>query len=104
MKDLKLGVKLGLGFGTVLAMLLLVILAAWNTIATYKVNGPVYQGIIQGKDLLADVLPPPLYILESWKVVQEMSTATSKEEIAQYSKTLAKLKKEYDKHCRASTT
>jgi methyl-accepting chemotaxis protein len=31
-----------------------------------KVNGPVYQDIVRGKDLIADILPPPEYILESF--------------------------------------
>lgn len=30
-----------------------------------KVNGPVYRDIIRGKDLIADILPPPEYIIES---------------------------------------
>lgn len=29
-----------------------------------KVNGPVYVDIIRGKDLIADILPPPEYIIE----------------------------------------
>ena len=36
------------------------------------VNGPVYQDIVQGKDLVADILPPPEYLLESWQVALEM--------------------------------
>ncbi|MEO5331096.1 MAG: methyl-accepting chemotaxis protein [Magnetococcus sp. YQC-5] len=96
MKDLKLGVKLGLGFGLVLLLLVLVSWASWNTIDTYKVNGPVYQHIVQGKDLLADILPPPLFILEPWAAVQEMNDATSKEEVDKAAKDLAKLKKDYD--------
>ncbi len=93
---MKLGIKLGLGFGVVLTLLLLVSLASWNTIETYKVNGPVYQRIVQGKDLLADVLPPPLFILEPWQVVQEMNDADTKEAVAKSAQALAKLKKEYD--------
>lgn len=37
-----------------------------------KVNGPLYLRIIQGKDLIADVLPPPEYIIESYLVVLQM--------------------------------
>ena len=37
-----------------------------------KVNGPVYQRIVQGKDLVADVLPPPEYILESYLVAFQL--------------------------------
>ena len=36
------------------------------------VNGPVYQDIVQGKDLVADILPPPEYLVESWQIALEM--------------------------------
>ncbi|MBF0139233.1 MAG: HAMP domain-containing protein [Magnetococcales bacterium] len=79
-----------------LLLLVLVSFMALNIIETYKVSGPVYQHIVQGKDLLADVLPPPLYVLESWEVIQEMNGADTKEEIAEQVSKLAKLKKEFD--------
>ena len=37
-----------------------------------KVNGPVYQEIVNGKDLIADILPPPLYVVESYMLANEM--------------------------------
>jgi methyl-accepting chemotaxis protein len=37
------------------------------------VNGPVYGEIISNKDLVADILPPPAYLLESWQVALEMA-------------------------------
>jgi methyl-accepting chemotaxis protein len=41
------------------------------------VNGPVYKEIILGKDLVADILPPPEYLLESWQIALEMFVAAS---------------------------
>ena len=38
---------------------------SFRTLAELKVNGPVYHKIVQGKDLIADILPPPAYIIES---------------------------------------
>jgi methyl-accepting chemotaxis protein len=37
---------------------------AWSfkVLNNFKVNGPVYQRIVQGKDLIGDILPPPEYI------------------------------------------
>ncbi len=32
---------------------------SFKTLDELKVNGPIYHNIIQGKDLVADVLPPP---------------------------------------------
>jgi uncharacterized protein YoxC len=45
---------------------------AWNTIDAFKVNGEWYFKIIRDKDLIADVLPPPEYIIESYLLVYEM--------------------------------
>jgi methyl-accepting chemotaxis protein len=37
---------------------------SFTTIQKVKVNGPIYRQIVQGKDLIADILPPPEYIIE----------------------------------------
>ncbi len=39
-----------------------------------KVNGPSYQQIVYGKDLVADILPPPLYVVESYSLALEAAT------------------------------
>jgi methyl-accepting chemotaxis protein len=36
-----------------------------------KVGGPVYEEIANGKDLIADILPPPLYVIEAYMLVNE---------------------------------
>lgn len=36
-----------------------------------KVKGPVYDGIVDGKDLIADILPPPLYLVEAYMLANE---------------------------------
>lgn len=36
-----------------------------------KVNGPIYEDIIYSKDLIADILPPPLYVIESYALANE---------------------------------
>ena len=38
-----------------------------------KVNGPYYAEIVDGKDLVADILPPPAYIIESYLVARQMA-------------------------------
>ena len=38
---------------------------AYNTLMSTKINGAQYNRIIQGKDLIADILPPPEYIIEA---------------------------------------
>ena len=37
-----------------------------------KVNGPAYEKIVYGKDLIADILPPPLYLIESYLMASEI--------------------------------
>jgi methyl-accepting chemotaxis protein len=36
------------------------------------INGPAYQAIVLQKDLVADILPPPEYLIEAWQVALEM--------------------------------
>ncbi len=36
------------------------------------VNGPVYDNIVLQKDLVADILPPPEYLIEAWQLALEL--------------------------------
>ncbi len=36
-----------------------------------KIGGPVYREIANGKDLIADILPPPLYALQAYMLANE---------------------------------
>ncbi len=61
-----------------LLCLFLIVLVACGTLAAYainhtKVGGPFYCNIIRGKDLLADILPPPAYILEAYCVTLQLA-------------------------------
>ena len=75
-----------------------VIFGAWafKTLDDLKVNGPLYQRIVQGKDLIADVLPPPEYIIESYLVSLQLVNATTKPERESLVQRLTALKGEYD--------
>ena len=54
-----------------------------TTLAQLKVNGPVYQNIVQSKDLLADILPPPEYIIEAYlDALRLMDTHDTQEQSA----------------------
>ena len=61
-----------------------------------KVNGPVYQRIVQGKDLVADVLPPPEYILESYLVAFQLMASEDRSVQDKLVERLQNLKAEYD--------
>ena len=45
-----------------------------------RINGPLYQRIAQGKDVVADVLPPPEYVIESYLTLLEMVTVSDASE------------------------
>ena len=45
---------------------------AYLTIARVEVHGPLYARIVEGKDLVADLLPPPEFIVESSLNVHQM--------------------------------
>jgi len=44
----------------------------FNTLNTLKVNGPIYKQLVEGKDLVADILPPPNYIIETYLTAYEL--------------------------------
>ena len=63
--NLKVRSKLMILAACYAAGLLVFATSAFLTLNKVKVNGPIYQELAQGKDLLADILPPPEYIIES---------------------------------------
>jgi methyl-accepting chemotaxis protein len=54
-------------------------LVAWSELDRLRVNGPLYQDIVRSKDLIADVLPPPAYIIESSLMAHELVLGTAKD-------------------------
>ncbi|HEY3325952.1 MAG TPA: methyl-accepting chemotaxis protein [Novimethylophilus sp.] len=74
--SLDVGRQLNLLTGIFLLGLILAGLVAFGTFDKVQINGPVYKRIVQGKDLVADILPPPEYLIESWLTALEMTTAS----------------------------
>jgi methyl-accepting chemotaxis protein len=52
------------------------------TLKAVKVNGPYYKNIVQGKDVIADILPPPEYLLESYLNAFQLSTEREPRKLA----------------------
>ena len=75
-----------------------IVYGAWSfkTLNEIMVNGPVYQRIVQGKDLIADILPPPEYVIESYLVALQLSETGDSGEQDHLIERLKKLKGEYD--------
>lgn len=46
-----------------------------RTLAEIRVNGPIYDRIMQGQDLVADILPPPAYLVESYLLALQLADA-----------------------------
>jgi len=66
-----------------------------STLDAVSVNSSNYDRIIQDKDLLADVLPPPAYIVEPCLVVQLMPRAKSPEALDKLVERFDRLKAEF---------
>jgi methyl-accepting chemotaxis protein len=65
------------------------------TFNKFKVNGPTYKAIVQDKDLIADILPPPEYIIESYLVVKQLADETDPAEKDRMLGKLDQLHKDY---------
>ncbi|MGZ5600822.1 MAG: methyl-accepting chemotaxis protein [Methylobacter sp.] len=70
--------------------------ATFKAMNTLNVNGPIYQRIVQGKDIIADVLPPPEYIIESYLVTLQLTQADDPTEINALVSRFQALKTEYE--------
>ena len=63
-----------MGIGTTSRIMGVIVTAAfvvmvglgWAALRELKVGGPVYERIVQGKDLIADVAPPPVYLVQAY--------------------------------------
>lgn len=86
--------KLHMLTGVSVAGLLIFGIVAFKTLNTVKVNGSYYEQIIENKDLLADVLPPPNYIVESYLITHLMPDASA-DELPGLIEQFNKLKKDY---------
>ncbi len=94
--NLRLASKLSALVGVFLAGFLVYTLVAWATINRIKINGPLYQEIILGKDAIADVLPPPEYIIESYLIVLQMVEGKDRADFASLVERNRQLRLEYD--------
>ena len=48
------------------------------TLEQLKIRGPIYEDIVSEKDLIADILPPPLFVIEPYLLVTESSYHTER--------------------------
>ena len=70
---------------------------SWNTLEKTKINGARYRQIVLEKDLIADVLPPPEYLVEAYLVVYRMLEETDAARLKELVDKSASLRKDYEK-------
>jgi len=81
------GILIGLGFVGMLATNMI-------ALSELKVGGPLYQRIVLGKDLIADVLPPPEYVIEAY--LEATLAVNDPSSVAERTQKLEQLRKDYD--------
>ena len=96
MHHLSLTAKLGTLICVALGGLGLLGMVSYRTLEVVKVNGPVYTRIVQAKDVVADILPPPEYILEAYMVALQMLHETEPAVLRKLADRGATLAKDYD--------
>jgi methyl-accepting chemotaxis protein len=84
-------------FGAALTVgLILLAAGSWKAISSQRIGGPLYDEIVAGKDLTADILPPPMYVIETYLDAQTAYLTRTPDKIADAAKEIDRLSGEYD--------
>jgi methyl-accepting chemotaxis protein WspA len=68
----------------------------WRTIDQVRVQGQIYNEIVTGKDLIADILPPPEYIIEAYLVARQLNDETDPTRISELIERGDRLRVDYE--------
>src|SRR5688572_5286941 len=79
-RNLGLRALFGFVMGTLLLGFLLFGFVAVSKLELIRIKGKLYEQIIQGKDLVADILPPPAYVIEAHLTLHELVLSKSPQE------------------------
>src|SRR5258706_6195276 len=71
-------------------------LSSQSTLNLVRVGGPYYRTIVQGKDVIADVVPPPEYLLEAYLVVLQMADETDPRQLQSLAERSQQVREEYE--------
>jgi len=86
--------RLALAFNAFVVIgILAVAAAAGLAIDSLRIGGSMYDQIVSSKNLVADILPPPLYVIEAYQEVTRLENAP--DDHAQRVERLALLRKQY---------
>ncbi|RXH21560.1 MULTISPECIES: methyl-accepting chemotaxis protein [Bradyrhizobium] len=81
------GIVLAIGFAAVVSTSL-------YALKELKVGGPLYSDIKLGNDLIADILPPPEYVIEAY--LEATLAMREPDQLAAHGERLVQLRKDYD--------
>lgn len=81
--------------GTLLSGFVIFGLVAYSKLKLLAVEGPVYTHLVQGKDLIADILPPPVYVIESQLILYQIARANNFDR-STFINRLQQLEKDFD--------
>ena len=81
------GIVLAIGFTAVVSTSL-------YALRELKVGGPLYSDIKLGNDLIADILPPPEYVIEAY--LEATLAMREPDQLAAHAERLVQLRKDYD--------
>ena len=96
LKNVSVQAKLFLVIGVFIVGFLTFGISAYQTLNTVKINGSVYRQIAQGKDIINDVFPPPLNIIESYLAITQLTDETDKARIDFLLKKIKELRKNFN--------
>lgn len=93
----KLGLRAQFVLLLVVVCLSLAVVAAMTaqTLSRVKIGSEAYADIVRSKDVIADVLPPPLYLIESYLIVQQMANSGDGRTVPALVQRFGELQKEY---------
>ncbi|MCB1144522.1 MAG: HAMP domain-containing protein [Leptospiraceae bacterium] len=101
LNNYKISYKLSAALSILILGFILFSYYSFSSFHLLKVNGSMYKQIVYGKDLVADILPPPNYIIESYLTLfelrEEMDNEVKVKQLEEYFR--EKLMTEfYDRH------
>ncbi len=77
LRRLNIGTKLALVIAVPLVAIVGAAAVAWPTFEAVRINGDKYQDLAETNELIADVLPPPSYAVESYLAANQIANELS---------------------------
>jgi len=94
--NVSIGKKLILLLSTFIIGYAIFSVISFSTLNELRIHGNLYNQIVMSKDLIADVLPPPGYIIESYLDVLQVADETDPAKMDYFFKELKRLEKDYN--------